>query len=41
MRGGIQGAVWLLDSIRQAVLRSQPIEIAFTELNIDAPKEVF
>ncbi|MCF7915896.1 MAG: ATP-grasp domain-containing protein [Spirochaetaceae bacterium] len=41
LRGGVQGAVWLLDSIRQAVLRSQPIEIAFTELNIDAPKEVY
>ncbi len=35
LRGGIQGAVWLLESIRQAVLRSQPIEIAFTELNTE------
>jgi hypothetical protein len=40
LRGGIQGAVWLLESIRQAVLLTQPIEIAFTELNIDAPEEV-
>jgi len=41
LRGGIQGAVWLLESIRQAVLLSQPIEIVFTEPNIDASKEVF
>ncbi|MDZ7792329.1 MAG: ATP-grasp domain-containing protein [Spirochaetia bacterium] len=41
LRGGIQGAVWLLESIRQAVLRSQPIEIVFTELNSDTPEEVF
>jgi len=37
LRGGIQGAVWLVESIRRAALRFEPIESAFTEPNANAP----
>lgn len=39
LRGGIQGAVWLVESIRQAAARSEPIDSAFTEPNANASEE--
>lgn len=39
LRGGVQGAVWLVDSIRHAALGGEPLETVFTEPNANAADE--